>query len=77
MEDLDQVKGEVWSKLVGLSLAELTEISSGLSLTVPEAKKDLKSVVYGAIVKHLMSDVVEGAEDGGLELFKLVNTIKC
>ena len=75
MEDLDQVKGEVWSKLVGLSLAELTEISSGLSLTVPEAKKDLKSVVYGAIVKHLMSDVVEGAEDGGLELFKLVNTI--
>ena len=75
MEDLDQVKGEVWSKLVGLSLNELTEITTGLSLTVPEAKKDLKSAVYGAVVKHLMSDAVETSDDDELQLFKLVNTI--
>ena len=73
--ELEQVKEEVWSKLAGLSLTELTEITIGLSLTVPESKKGKRSALYGAVVKHLMSDVVEEAEDDGVALFKLVNTI--
>ena len=75
MEDLDRVKGEVWSKLVGLTVEELTEITAGLSLSVPDEKKGLKSELYAAVVKHLMSDEVDKATDDGLELFKLVNTI--
>ena len=75
MEDLDRVKGEVWSKLVGLTVEELTEITDGLSLTVPDGKKQMKSELYAAVVKHLMSDVVDQATDDGLQLFTLVNTI--
>ena len=75
MEDLDEVKGEVWSKLVGLTLDELTEITTGLKLEVPEEKKDRRSEVYGILVKHLMSDAVEEAADGGAQIFKLVNTV--
>ena len=75
MEDLDRVKGEVWSKLVGLTVEELTAITAGLSLTVADEKKGLKSELYAAVVKHLMSDVVDRATDDGLELFTLVNTI--
>ena len=73
--ELEQVKEEVWSKLAGLSPTELTEITVGLSLTVPESKKEKKSALYGAVVKHLMSEVVEEADDDGAALFKLVNTI--
>ena len=75
MEELDRVKGEVWSKLVGLTVAELTEITTGLTLNVLEEKKELKSVLYAAVVKHLMSDEVDNTEDDGLQLFTLVNTI--
>ena len=53
----------------------MTEITTGLKLEVPEEKKDRRSEVYGILVKHLMSDAVEEADDGGAQLFKLVNTV--
>ena len=73
--DFETLKQDVWRKLPGLTLEELTEITTGLSLTVPPEKQGQKSVVYGAIVKHLMSDAVEGAGDGGESVFRVASGV--
>ena len=73
--DFEMLKQDVWRKLPGLTLEELSEITTGLSLTVPPEKQDQQSAVYGAIVKHLMSDAVEEAADGGEAVFRLASGV--
>ena len=73
--DFETLKQAVWKKLPEMTLEELTEITTGLSLNVPPEKQGQQSAVYGAVVKHLMSDVVEQATDGGEQLFKIANDV--
>lgn len=73
--DFETLKQAVWKKLPEMTLEELTEITTGLSLNVPPEKQGQQSAVYGAVVKHLMSDVVEQATDGGEQVFTIANGV--
>ena len=57
-DDLEEMKNEVWGKLAQLTGEELAAMCTGLSLTVPEAKKGKKSAMYSLILKQLASEDV-------------------
>ena len=66
VEEVEQLKGEVWSKLRQVEIADLTEICGTLSIVIPPRKSGIKVALYNLIVRHLSDDAVEESDDGGL-----------
>ena len=62
-DDLEDMKNEVWGKLAQLTGEELAAMCTGLSLTVPEAKKGKKSAMYSLILKQSASEDVEEMDE--------------
>ena len=64
--DSEQVREDVWRKLSGLNVQELTQICTGLDLKMTLKKAAKRSSLYNAVLKHLMKvdeDEEEADED--------------
>ena len=67
--DLETLKNDVSEKLAGLSLEELVEVASKLSVNVPPNKQGKKSATYRCVSQYLLSDDVQDDDDEGLQVF--------
>ena len=77
MGDVEEIKEELLVTLRQLQPADLTEICSGLSLTVPLGKQGKKSSLMNVLTLHLAADDIAESDDEGLQLFTdLLDTVK-
>ena len=77
MGDVEEIKEELLAKLRQLQAAELTEICSGMSLTVPLGKQGKKSSLMNILTLHFAGDTIADSDDEGLQLFtELLHTVK-
>ena len=77
MGDVEEIKEELLAKLRQLQAAELTEICSGMSVTVPLGKQGKKSSLMNILTLHFAGDTIADSDDEGLQLFTdLLDTVK-
>ena len=73
MDDLENLKEDVRSKLSGLNIEGLVEVCGELTLVIPPGKEGKKSVVYNLIAKDLMSK--EEENDEGESAFQQIDAV--